>query len=147
MRFSRDRFGGDFPVAAFERYGVTAEVCAANTSDNHMGMLPLVNAGRVQLLDLPELLRELRGLERRRGTAGKDRVDHRRARTTTWPPPSREWWPCSPRARRMRPPSALQREHGALREQRRVGDAAVVGEAPGRGLEARRVYRRRRGGA
>jgi hypothetical protein len=41
-------------------------------------MLPLANASRVQLLDIPELLRELRGLERRRGTAGKDRVDHTR---------------------------------------------------------------------
>jgi hypothetical protein len=28
------------------------------------------------LLDLSDLLRELRGLERRRGTAGRDRVDH-----------------------------------------------------------------------
>jgi hypothetical protein len=30
----------------------------------------------VRLLDLPELLREFRGLERRRGTAGRDRIDH-----------------------------------------------------------------------
>jgi hypothetical protein len=28
------------------------------------------------LLDLPDLLRELRGLERRRGASGRDRVDH-----------------------------------------------------------------------
>jgi hypothetical protein len=38
--------------------------------------LPLVNSGQVVLLDDPALLRELRGLERRRGTSGRDRVDH-----------------------------------------------------------------------
>lgn len=36
-----------------------------------------VNSATVELPDVPELLRELRGLERRRGTFGKDRVDHR----------------------------------------------------------------------
>jgi len=40
-------------------------------------MLPAVNAGTVELLDDPKLLREPRGLERRRGAAGRDRVDHR----------------------------------------------------------------------
>ena len=41
-------------------------------------VLPLINAGpgHVQLLDEPELLRELRGLERRLGSGGRDRVDH-----------------------------------------------------------------------
>jgi hypothetical protein len=39
-------------------------------------LLPLVNSARVRLLDDAELLRELRGLERRRG-ATRDRVDHR----------------------------------------------------------------------
>jgi hypothetical protein len=36
-----------------------------------------VNARAVRLLDQPDLLRELRGLERRRGVSGRDRVDHR----------------------------------------------------------------------
>jgi hypothetical protein len=39
--------------------------------------LPTINAGLVELLDDAELLRELRGLERRRGSSGRDRVDHR----------------------------------------------------------------------
>ena len=43
----------------------------------YLELLPLVNAGAVALLDDDHLLRELRGLERRRGTAGRDRVDHR----------------------------------------------------------------------
>jgi len=35
-----------------------------------------LNSAKVRLLDLPELLREFRGLERRRGASGRDRVDH-----------------------------------------------------------------------
>jgi hypothetical protein len=35
-----------------------------------------VNAGEVRLLDQPDLLREIRGLERRR-TPTRDKVDHR----------------------------------------------------------------------
>ena len=42
----------------------------------YLEFLPLVNAARVVLLDDADLLRELRGLERRRGTSGRDRVDH-----------------------------------------------------------------------
>jgi hypothetical protein len=42
-----------------------------------MGLLPIVNAGKVKLLDQPEVLRELRGFERQRRTAGKDMVGHR----------------------------------------------------------------------
>lgn len=72
-----DRFAGDYPSAAFMRHGVGARVCESNTSDNYLALLPRVNAGRVLLLDVPEMLRELRGLERRAGTAGKDRVLHR----------------------------------------------------------------------
>ena len=49
-----------------------------STSGHYLELLPLVNAGSVALLDDSDLLRELRGLERRRGAAGRDRVDHRR---------------------------------------------------------------------
>lgn len=73
-----DRFGGDFPLRAFERHLVHAEVAASTTVQHYLGLLPLVNAGRVRLVDDPTLLRELRMLERRTGMAGRDRVDHRR---------------------------------------------------------------------
>ena len=42
-----------------------------------MELLPLVTSGSIEIPNDPKLLRELRGLERRRGTAGRDRVDHR----------------------------------------------------------------------
>jgi hypothetical protein len=72
-----DRFAGEFPIAAFARHGVTARVAEGTTSEHYLALLPLVNAARVLLLDSPDLLRELRGLERRRGTAGRDHAAHR----------------------------------------------------------------------
>jgi hypothetical protein len=48
-----------------------------NRRELYLETLPVVNAGAVELLDDGKLLRELRGLERRRGLAGRDRVDHR----------------------------------------------------------------------
>ena len=77
-RVQIDRFGGEFPVAAFQRHGITATVARRTTSEHYVDILPMVNAGRLRLLDRPELLRELRGLERHRGTAGKDTVSHPR---------------------------------------------------------------------
>jgi hypothetical protein len=72
-----DRYAGEWPREAFRAHGVEYKVAEATTSDNYLAMLPIVNAARVELPDVPELLRELRGLERRRGSSGKDRVDHR----------------------------------------------------------------------
>ena len=42
----------------------------------YLGLLPLVNSAGVELPDDAGLLRELRGLERRRGASGRDWVDH-----------------------------------------------------------------------
>jgi hypothetical protein len=72
-----DRFAGDFPLRAFERCGVRACVAEGTTSEHCLGLVPIVNTAAVALLDVPDLLRELRGLERRRGPSGRDRVDHR----------------------------------------------------------------------
>jgi hypothetical protein len=52
-------------------------VATLDRSALYLEMLPAVNAGVVELPDDARLLRELRGLERRRGVAGRDRVDHR----------------------------------------------------------------------
>jgi hypothetical protein len=72
-----DRYAGEWPREAFRAHGVEYKVAEATTGDNYLALLPAVNAATVELPDVPELLRELRGLERRRGTSGKDRVDHR----------------------------------------------------------------------
>ena len=72
-----DRYAGGFPVEQFRAHGVTVTPSARDRSQIYTDLVPLVNSQRVVLLDKPELLRELRGLERRRGTSGRDRVDHR----------------------------------------------------------------------
>jgi len=73
-----DRVAEGFVVQDFKMHGLTYRPCALDRSQLYLELLALVNSGRVRLLDHPELLRELRGLERRRGGQGRDRVDHRR---------------------------------------------------------------------
>jgi hypothetical protein len=72
-----DRYAPGFVAEGFRVHGVTYQASARVTSDAYLDLVPVVNAGAVRLLDEPELLRELRGLERRRGPSGRDRVDHR----------------------------------------------------------------------
>jgi hypothetical protein len=45
-------------------------------SDFYLAFLPLLNAGRVELLDSPRLVNQLAALERRRGRGGRDTIDH-----------------------------------------------------------------------
>lgn len=71
-----DRYAGEFPAEQFRTHGIRYQTCDRDRSALYLGLLPLVQAERVLLLDQPELLRELRGLERRRGASGRDRVDH-----------------------------------------------------------------------
>lgn len=71
-----DRYGGQFPSEQFDRLGVRASTSKLDTSAGYLEFLSLVQSARAVLLDSAELLRELRGLERRRGPT-KDRVDHR----------------------------------------------------------------------
>jgi len=71
-----DRYAPGFVIEQCRANAVTYRFSERDRSQLYLELLPLVNAGQVRLLDLPELLRELRGLERRRGTSGRDRVDH-----------------------------------------------------------------------
>jgi hypothetical protein len=71
-----DRYAPGFVLEGFRAHGLTYTPSQRDRSTLYLELLPLVNAGRIVLLDVPDLLRELRGLERRRGSAGRDRVDH-----------------------------------------------------------------------
>jgi hypothetical protein len=72
-----DHYGGEWPRETFQKQGISYFLADKHRSDLYLELLPLVNAARIDILDIPELLRELRSLERRRGTYGRDRVDHR----------------------------------------------------------------------
>ena len=72
-----DRYAPGFVNEGFRQNQIHYRQSERDRSALYLELLPLVNAQQVLLLDRPDLLRELRGLERRRGTAGRDRVDHR----------------------------------------------------------------------
>lgn len=72
-----DRYAPGFVSEGFRSSGVTYRPTERDRSALYLDLVPIVNAGRALLLDDAELLRELRGLERRRGPSGRDRVDHR----------------------------------------------------------------------
>ena len=75
-RICGDRYAGEWPREAFKRHGITYEPAAAPKSDLYRDLLPLLNSGRVQLLDDDQLIKEFQGLERRTARGGRDSIDH-----------------------------------------------------------------------
>ena len=71
-----DRYAGEWPREAFRKCGVEYRVADKPKSDLYLGLLPLLNSGRVELLDHKRLVAQLCSLERRTSRAGKDSIDH-----------------------------------------------------------------------
>ena len=71
-----DKYAGEWPRARFAEHGIEFEQSARPKSDLYHDLLPLLNARRIELLDLPRLSAQLCGLERRTARSGKDRIDH-----------------------------------------------------------------------
>jgi hypothetical protein len=71
-----DRYAGEWPREQFRKRGVEYLVSERVKSDLYRDALPLVNSGRVELLDHARLLGQLAGLERRTARGGKDSIDH-----------------------------------------------------------------------
>ena len=71
-----DNYAAEFVSGAFRDQRISYVPSRKDTSTLYLELLPLVQSGRVRLLHQTELLRELRGLERRRGAAGHDRIGH-----------------------------------------------------------------------
>ena len=57
-----DKYGGEWPRARFAEHGIEFEQSARPKSDLYRDLLPLLNARRVELLDLPRLSAQLCGL-------------------------------------------------------------------------------------
>jgi len=73
-----DNWGQDTVVDLFRQAGIDYQASPLDRSRLYLNLLPLINTHAVRLLDHPQLLRELRSLERKPGQQGHDRVDHRR---------------------------------------------------------------------
>ncbi|SIO49700.1 hypothetical protein SAMN05443247_06523 [Bradyrhizobium erythrophlei] len=71
-----DRYAGLWPRERFAVHGVDYQVASQTKSDIYLALLPMLNSGRVELLDHPRLTSQLCGLERRTARGGKDSVDH-----------------------------------------------------------------------
>ncbi|MCX5884608.1 MAG: hypothetical protein NT096_01625 [Proteobacteria bacterium] len=73
---SGDRYAAAWVSEAFQRAGINYQPSEFNKSEIYLEALPFLNAGMTELLDSRELVKELIQLERRRGSSGKDIIDH-----------------------------------------------------------------------
>ncbi|WP_293875878.1 hypothetical protein [Sphingomonas sp. UBA978] len=71
-----DRYAGEWPREQFRKHGVSYIVSDKTRSDLYRDMLPVLNSGRVVLLDDDKLVSQIVGLERRTARGGKDSIDH-----------------------------------------------------------------------
>ena len=75
-RVTGDRFAGEWVREPFRKLGIQYDLSEKPKSDLYRDMLPLLNSGLVELLDLPRLSGQLCGLERRTARGGRDSIDH-----------------------------------------------------------------------
>ncbi len=71
-----DRYAGEWPREQFRKHDVRYVPSEKSKSDIYRDTLPLLNSGRVELLDAPRLLSQFASLERRTARGGRDSIDH-----------------------------------------------------------------------
>lgn len=75
-RVTGDRYAGAWPEKEFLKHSIVYEASCKDKSLIYLEFLPLVLSKRVELLDIKTLFTELRSLERRTRSSGRDLVDH-----------------------------------------------------------------------
>jgi len=75
-RVRGDRYGGVWCQEPFKKRGITYEISDKSKSDLYQAFLPVINSGKVELLDHTRLVAQLCSLERRTARGGKDSIDH-----------------------------------------------------------------------
>jgi hypothetical protein len=73
---SGDRYAGEWPRERFREHGIEYRPSEKDKSGLYVELLPALNSGKAELLDLPRLVGQLMRLERRTGRSGKDSIDH-----------------------------------------------------------------------
>ncbi len=73
---SGDRYGGQWPAERFREHGIHYRPSERPKNDLYLDFLPLLNSGRVELLEHPRLIAQLCALERRTTRGGRDSIDH-----------------------------------------------------------------------
>jgi hypothetical protein len=75
-RVSGDRYAGEWPRQAFRKRNVEYKVAEQTKNELYIGLLPLINSQRIELLDHGKTLAQLCSLERRTARSGRDSIDH-----------------------------------------------------------------------
>jgi len=73
-----DKWGAEWVATPFRRHGITVDAVAEAKASIYLKLIPLLNSGRIALLDHPRLRSQLVSLERKSGPAGRDTIDHPR---------------------------------------------------------------------
>ena len=71
-----DRYAGEYPRELFRKNGIHYKVSDRVRSEIYRDLLPLINSGKVELLDNKKLHQELCNLERRTTRSGRETIDH-----------------------------------------------------------------------
>lgn len=72
-----DKYGAAWVTERFASHGMRYEPSEQTKSELYNSLVAIVNSKRAELLDLPRLVAQLAGLERRTTRGGRDVVDHR----------------------------------------------------------------------
>lgn len=75
-KINADRYAAEFPVEQFRKHGITCEPSERFKSDLYRELLPLLNSGKIELLDNKRLISQLTSLERKTSRNDKDSIDH-----------------------------------------------------------------------
>lgn len=76
LSVTSDRYAGTWPAERWHAHGIHFLPSERTKSELFEAMLPLVNSGRVELLDHPRLESEMLALERKTSRNGRASVDH-----------------------------------------------------------------------
>jgi hypothetical protein len=71
-----DRYAGEWVREPFKTHGIKYLLSEQPKSDIYRDLLPLMNSGKVELLDVPRLISQICSLERRTARGGRDSIDH-----------------------------------------------------------------------
>ncbi|MDR3461711.1 MAG: hypothetical protein P4L76_05275 [Beijerinckiaceae bacterium] len=73
-----DRYAAEWPRERFRAHGITYHCSEHDRSKLYAELLPALNSGLVELLDIQKLAAQLCALERRPSRGGRDGIDHPR---------------------------------------------------------------------
>ena len=75
-RVTGDRYAGEWPRERFRAAGIQYDLSIPPKGEIYLNALPLLNSGKLELLDISRLANQLCGLERRTARGGRDSIDH-----------------------------------------------------------------------